>query len=93
MHRDPLTGLHIGDATKIGAVFPTAREVCEAPHRHSVDLIGARVLPIELPVAKAVMLFDADGRLIDDELRVRLSEVVSDLVAAAQERQAVQAAS
>ena len=65
----------------------------QAELKKVVGLIGARVLPIELPVAKAVMLFDADGRLIDDELRVRLSEVVSALVAAAQERQAVQAAS
>ena len=56
-----------------------------------VGLIGARVLPVELPVSKAASLFDADGRLIDDELRVRLSEVVNDLVAAAQEREAVQA--
>jgi chromate reductase len=64
----------------------------QAELKKVVGLIGARVLPIELPVAKAATLFGEDGRLIDDELRVRLSEVVNDLVVAAEERQAIQAA-
>ena len=64
----------------------------QAELKKVVGLIGARVLPIELPVSRADALFDADGRLIDDELRVRLSEVVNDLVAAVQEREAIQAA-
>lgn len=63
----------------------------QAELKKVIGLIGARVLPIELPVSKAATLFDEDGRLIDDELRVRLGEVINDLVVAAQERQAVQA--
>ncbi len=63
----------------------------QAELKKVVGLIGARVLPVELPVSKAAERFDADGHLIDDELRVSLSEVVNDLVAAAQEREAVQA--
>ena len=63
----------------------------QAELKKVVALIGARVLPIELPVSQAATRFDADGRLIDDELRVSLSEVVRDLVSAAQEREAVQA--
>jgi len=63
----------------------------QAELKKVIGLIGARVLPIELPVPKANDRFDADGRLIDDELRVTLSEVVNDLVAAAEEREAVQA--
>ncbi len=63
----------------------------QAELKKVVALIGARVLPVELPVSQADTRFDADGRLIDDELRVSLSEVVNDLVSAAQEREAVQA--
>ena len=63
----------------------------QAELKKVVGLIGARVLPVELAVSKADTRFDADGRLIDDALRVSLSEVVNDLVAAAQEREAVQA--
>jgi len=76
----------IGDSPgAFGAVW------AQAELKKVVGLIGARVLPIELPVSKAATLFDADGRLIDDQLRVRLAEIVSDLVAAAEEREAVQA--
>jgi chromate reductase len=63
----------------------------QAELKKVVALIGARVLPIELPVAKAADRFDADGHLTDDELRVSLSEVVNALVEAAEEREAVQA--
>jgi chromate reductase len=63
----------------------------QAELKKVVGLIGARVLPVELPVSQANTRFDADGRLIDDELRVSLSEVVRDLVVAAEERQAIQA--
>jgi chromate reductase len=63
----------------------------QAELKKVVGLIGARVLPVELPVSKAATRFNADGRLVDDELRVSLSEVVRDLIAAAQEREAVQA--
>jgi chromate reductase len=63
----------------------------QAELKKVVALMGARVLPIELPVSQAPTKFDADGRLVDDELRVSLSEVVRDLIAAAEEREAVQA--
>jgi chromate reductase len=63
----------------------------QAELKKVVGLLGARVLPVELPVAKATSRFDDDGRLIDDELRVSLSEVVKDLVVAAEEREAIQA--
>jgi chromate reductase len=63
----------------------------QAELKKVVALIGARVLPVELPVAKATTRFDDDGRLIDDEIRVQLAGVMSELVAAVHERQAVQA--
>jgi chromate reductase len=63
----------------------------QAELKKVVGLIGARVLPLELPVPRANIRFDADGGLGDDELRVSLSEVVKDLVEAAEEREAVQA--
>jgi chromate reductase len=63
----------------------------QAELKKVVGLIGARVLPVELAVPKANSLFDANGGLIDDELRVNLSEVVRDLVEAARERETIQA--
>ncbi len=63
----------------------------QAELKKVVGLIGARVLPVELAVPKADSLFDADGRLTDDELRVNLSEVVRDLVEAVRERETIQA--
>ena len=41
------------------------------------------------PVAQAQTRFDADGQLIDDEIRDSLAAVVNDLVAAVNERQAI----
>jgi chromate reductase, NAD(P)H dehydrogenase (quinone) len=63
----------------------------QAELKKVLGLIGVRVLPIELPVAKAAKVFADDGRLMDDELRVRLGEVVNHLATAAQEREAIQA--
>jgi chromate reductase len=63
----------------------------QAELKKVVGLIGARVLPVNLAVPKANSLFDANGGLIDDELRVNLSEVVRDLVEAARERETIQA--
>jgi chromate reductase len=63
----------------------------QAELKKVVGLIGARVLPVELAVPRANSLFDADGSLVDDELRVNLSEVVRDLVEAARERETIQA--
>lgn len=63
----------------------------QAELKKVVGLIGARVIAAELPVAQADTRFDTDGRLIDDEIRERLAEVVNDLGAAVYERQAIQA--
>jgi chromate reductase, NAD(P)H dehydrogenase (quinone) len=63
----------------------------QAELKKVVALIGARVIDAELPVAQAATRFDADGRLVDDEIRERLAEVLNDLVTAVEERQAVQA--
>ena len=63
----------------------------QAELKKVVGLIGARVLPVELPVSKAASRFEPDGRLMDDELRASLRDVVNELVSAVQEREAVQA--
>ncbi len=47
--------------------------------RKSLGLAGARVLDIDLPVAKAHERFDADGVLLDPELRERLAEILGEL--------------
>jgi chromate reductase len=47
--------------------------------RKSLGLAGARVVDVELPVSKAHDQFDADGTLIDPELRARLGAVVAGL--------------
>jgi chromate reductase, NAD(P)H dehydrogenase (quinone) len=53
--------------------------------RRSLGLAGARVLDIELPVSKAHERFDADGVLVDLELRDRLGEIVGTLADRARE--------
>jgi chromate reductase, NAD(P)H dehydrogenase (quinone) len=63
----------------------------QAELKKVVALIGARVLDAELPVSQAPTRFDANGRLIDDEIRERLTEVLNGLVSSAQEREAIQA--
>ena len=52
--------------------------------RRSLGIAGARVIEVELPVAKAHERFDAHGRLRDDQLRERLVEVVRELAAASE---------
>jgi len=61
----------------------------QAELKKVVALLGARVIGTELPVAQAQTRFDADGRLIDEELRDSLAGVMNDLVDAVRERQAL----
>jgi chromate reductase len=56
----------------------------QADLRRSLGIAGARVLELELPVAKAQERFDERGRLRDDPLRERLGEIVRELAAAAE---------
>jgi chromate reductase len=56
----------------------------QADLRRSLGIAGARVLEVELPVAKAHQRFDEQGRLQDDQLRERLTEIVRELAAAAE---------
>jgi len=63
----------------------------QAELKKVVATIGARVIDAELPVSHAATCFDADGDLIDNEIRGRLVEVTNQLVTAAYERQAIQA--
>ncbi|MEZ5098251.1 MAG: NADPH-dependent FMN reductase [Thermoleophilia bacterium] len=58
----------------------------QAELRKVLAAIGARVLERELPVAFAHSRFDEAGRLVDDELREQLREVLAELAAAARER-------
>jgi chromate reductase len=48
--------------------------------RKALALAGARVLDVELPVAGAHQLFDADGQLVEPETRERVAELVASLV-------------
>jgi chromate reductase len=56
----------------------------QADLRRSLGIAGARVLEVELPVAKAHERFDDQGRLEDEQLRERLAEIVRELAAAAE---------
>jgi chromate reductase len=56
----------------------------QADLRRVLGIAGARVLELELPVAKAQERFDDRGRLRDDPLRERLGEIVRELAAAAE---------
>ncbi|MEX1358355.1 MAG: NADPH-dependent FMN reductase [Gaiellaceae bacterium] len=56
----------------------------QADLRRSLGVAGARVLEVELPLAKAHERFDDQGRLEDDQLRERLAEIVRELAAAAE---------
>jgi chromate reductase, NAD(P)H dehydrogenase (quinone) len=48
--------------------------------RKALGIAGARVLDVELPVSRAQERFDADGVLVDLELRDRVAEIVEQLV-------------
>ena len=52
----------------------------QAELRRVLGLIGADVVDGELPVGQADQAFDADGRLADPDLRVRLTELLDQLV-------------
>ena len=58
----------------------------QADLRKVLAAIGARVLDGDLAVGHAPTRFDEQGRLIDDELREQLAEVVDGLFAAARGR-------
>jgi chromate reductase len=64
----------------------------QAELRKVLAAIGARVLEGELPVGRASTRFDADGNLVDEEIREQLADVARSLVAAARERAAAPAA-
>ena len=58
----------------------------QAETRRIADRIGARVVPLELPVAKAADAFTAAGGLRDPELAGRLQRMMTALVDLAQGR-------
>jgi chromate reductase len=64
----------------------------QAELRKVLAAIGARVLEVELPVARAATRFDAEGNLVDDEVREQLADVARALIAATRERAAAPAA-
>jgi chromate reductase len=71
--------LVIGTSTSsFGAVW------AQAETRKVLGASGARVLDVDLPVAKAGEAFDRDGDLIDRGLRARLEELLSELAAQAE---------
>lgn len=51
--------------------------------RKSLGIAGARALEVNLPVARAHERFDEAGRLMDEELRERLAEVLRELASVA----------
>lgn len=55
----------------------------QADLRKALGVAGARVVGDELPVTRANEKFDADGRLLDGELRGRLSLLLETLAAQA----------
>jgi chromate reductase, NAD(P)H dehydrogenase (quinone) len=58
----------------------------QADLRKVLAAIGARVTEGEVAVGHADTRFDEQGRLIDDEIREQLAEVVDGLIAAARDR-------
>jgi chromate reductase, NAD(P)H dehydrogenase (quinone) len=59
----------------------------QAEARKVLGSIGARVIDVELPVAGADQSFEGD-RLAEEELRLRLGEILDELVDAARRREA-----
>ena len=71
----------VGASTSLfGAVW------AQAELRKVLSTIGAKVVDRELPVMHAHERFDADGLLIEDELRSELAAHVTELAAAVGER-------
>jgi chromate reductase len=64
----------------------------QAELRKVLAAIGARVLEGELPVGRAAMRFDAEGELVDEEVRGQLALVVDRLVDETLERERAAAA-
>lgn len=64
----------------------------QAELRKVLAAIGARVFEGELSVGRAGTRFDADGNLVDEEIREQLADVARALVAAVHERAASPAA-
>ena len=87
---NPLRGLPVAVVGASAGVFGAVW--AQADLRKVLALIGARVLARELPVSSARTRFDADGRLVDDEVRAALAETVNELATAADERAAAAAA-
>jgi chromate reductase len=56
----------------------------QADLRRTLGIAGARVLEVELPVARAQERFDEAGRLRDEPLRERLGDILHELAAAAE---------
>jgi chromate reductase, NAD(P)H dehydrogenase (quinone) len=56
----------------------------QADLRRSLGIAGARVLEVELPLARAHERFDERGNLLDEQLRERLGDIVRELAAAAE---------
>jgi chromate reductase len=59
----------------------------QAELRKVLSTIGARTLPHEVAVRQAAERFDAEGTLLDDEVRAGLAEIVAALVEAVRERE------
>jgi len=51
----------------------------QADLRKTLGIAGARVLEAELAVGKAADQFDADGKLVNEETRERLADIVVEL--------------
>jgi chromate reductase, NAD(P)H dehydrogenase (quinone) len=60
----------------------------QAETRKVLSTIGARVLDTELPVPEGDERFDADGTLRDPEVEVQLVEILNELAAAVEAREA-----
>jgi chromate reductase len=60
----------------------------QADTRKVLSTIGARVIDRELPVPEGDERFDADGTLRDPEVEEQLGEILAELVAAAEAREA-----
>ena len=55
----------------------------QAELRKVLGAMGARVVDLELPIGEAQEKLDAEGNLVDEELREKLAEVLEALLAAA----------
>jgi len=77
----PFTGKPVAvigsSAGLFGAVW------AQAELRKVLIAMGARVVDVELPIGQAQEKLDADGNLVDDELREKLAEVLELLLASA----------